>query len=96
MTAEGKPIRYNNQRNPKKEGEPPRPIGGFFAYMRELREDEGLRRKAQEEGVDKGGMQVWLSKKGGEGWATMGTEEKKVGGPCPGSTGVEVVHERDG
>jgi hypothetical protein len=47
--------------------------------MRELREDEGLKKEAEEKGVSKGDMQVWLSKKGGETWATMNDEQKKVG-----------------
>lgn len=76
--ADGSKLRHNI-RNPKKEGEPQRPIGGFFAFMRELREDEGLKKEAEEKGVSKGDMQVWLSKKGGETWATMNDEQKKVG-----------------
>ena len=47
--------------------------------MRELREDEGLKREAEQQGISKGDMQVWLSKKGGETWATMSAEDKKVG-----------------
>ncbi|KAG7562251.1 hypothetical protein FFLO_02337 [Filobasidium floriforme] len=74
--ADGSKLRHNI-RNPKKEGEPQRPIGGFFAFMRELREDEGLKKEAEEKGVSKGDMQVWLSKKGGETWATMNDEQKK-------------------
>jgi hypothetical protein len=46
--------------------------------MRELREDEKVKQEAQDKGITKGEMQVWLSKKGGETWAVMSAEEKKV------------------
>jgi hypothetical protein len=46
--------------------------------MRELRENENVKKEAQDKGISKGEMQVWLSKKGGETWAVMSAEEKKV------------------
>lgn len=46
--------------------------------MRELRENEDVKKEAQDKGISKGEMQVWLSKKGGETWAVMSAEEKKV------------------
>jgi len=76
-SADGSKIRYNSK-NPQKVGEPQRPIGGFFAYMHELRENEDVKKEAQDKGISKGEMQVWLSKKGGETWAVMSAEEKKV------------------
>ena len=46
--------------------------------MHELRENEDVKKEAQDKGISKGEMQVWLSKKGGETWAVMSAEEKKV------------------
>jgi hypothetical protein len=76
-TASGSKIRYNS-RHPQKAGEPQRPIGGFFVFMREVRQDASLLKQAESEGIAKGQLQVWLSKKGGEKWATMSASEKEV------------------
>jgi hypothetical protein len=76
--ADGSKIRRNTK-NPQKEDEPPRPIGGFFVYMREIRESQEVQKEAEQQGVQKKDMQIWLAKKGGQTWAVMSPDEKKVG-----------------
>lgn len=72
----------------KLRGEPDRPAGSFFIFLHDFRKSDELRQMMERDGIDGAKQAIYIAKKGGEKWAVMSEEEKKVS--CCGTVVTET------